>query len=484
VSIRLRLTILNTLILLTALVLFGLAVYFVLQATLLAQIDDNLQSVAVQVRSETQALALRDATFLSIPDELDVFQSGSIFITIINVRGEVIARSDNLANFDRVLDPAGRTQENTFTTVVYGDQTLRVLTMPLFVEAPDGRALIGHLQVARLIDIYPALDRIKLTLVLTGMGAVTFSLLVGVIIINNLLRPLDNVTALALQITRADDLSRRLPDTGRRDELGTLTMVMNQTLERLERLFRAQQRFLADVSHELRTPLTTIRGNVDLMHRMNSADPTMLDIIRDEVQRMSRLVGDLMLLARADSGGLPIHRTAVALDTVLLDVYRQARHLAPEAEIVLQDVDQVSVLGDADRLKQLILNLVDNAVKYTPAGGRVTMSLAQVDGRAEIQIADSGIGIPESDLPLIFERFYRVDKSRSRAQGGSGLGLSIAKWIAQAHSGDIRVTSQVGQGSVFTVVLPVMNARYSVNGARNGEGVAASGVATGANQRS
>jgi signal transduction histidine kinase len=264
------------------------------------------------------------------------------------------------------------------------------------------------------------------------------------------------MTDAALQIMKAGDLSRRLPDTGRRDEIGNLTMVLNRNLERLERLFHARQRFLADVSHELRTPLTTIRGNVDLMRRIGEADPEILDVVQEELERMTRLVGDLMLLARADTGGLPIQRQSVELDTLFLDVYRQVRSIDHDVQITVEEVDQVGVLGDSDRLKQLILNLVDNAIKYTPPGGKVMMSLSKVDGRSQLVVKDTGIGIPAEDLPHIYDRFYRVDKSRTRAQGGSGLGLSIAKWIVEAHKGDIEVESEVGIGTTFRVYLPTL----------------------------
>jgi signal transduction histidine kinase len=296
-----------------------------------------------------------------------------------------------------------------------------------------------------------------LILVLAGLAAVCLSLFLGAILTYQLLKPLDDMAAAAVRITKADDLSRRLPDTGRHDEIGRLTMVLNGTLERLERLFHSRQRFLADVSHELRTPLTTIRGNVDLMRHIGEVDPEAFDVIQDELKRMTRLVDDLLLLARADTGSLPIQQNPVELDSLFLDVYRQVKSIEQSVNISLQNVDQVTVLGDEDRLKQLLLNLIDNAIKYTPDGGAVMLGLSKENGTAIVEIRDSGIGIPKEDLPRIFDRFYRVDKARSRAQGGSGLGLSIAKWIATAHGGEIRVESQVGEGSVFYITLPVLS---------------------------
>jgi len=225
-------------------------------------------------------------------------------------------------------------------------------------------------------------------------------------------------------------------------------------LDRLESLFRAQQRFIADISHELRSPLTTIRGNVDLLRRMNCVDKPSLDAIQSETERMTRMVSDLLLLAQADAG-LPIRRERVELDTLILEVYRQVRPAVGDIELVIGEEDQATILGDPDRIKQLMLNLVDNAIKYTPKGGRVTLGLRRAQGQAVLTVSDTGIGIPPEDLPHIFERFYRVDKARSRAAGGVGLGLSIVKWIVQAHGGRIDVHSEPGQGTTFTVWLPL-----------------------------
>jgi signal transduction histidine kinase len=312
---------------------------------------------------------------------------------------------------------------------------------------------LGYVQVARLLDNYESFNRLLIVALMVGFAAATASVFIAVWLTPSLFKPLEDIAAVARQITRADDLSRRVPDTGRTDQIGDLARALNQTLERLEKLFWAQQRLLADVSHELRTPLTAIRGNLDLMRRMGEADPLSLAIIQDEVDRMTRLVGDLLLLARADAGGLPLERKLVELDNILFEVYQQVNLWEKSVDVSVVEIDQVYVWGDADRLKQLLLNLIDNAIKYTPANGRVSLSLAKAEGWAYIVIADTGVGIPPEDLPYVFDRFYRVDKARSR--GGSGLGLSIAKSIAQAHGGDIHVSSRVGEGTTFTIRLPV-----------------------------
>jgi signal transduction histidine kinase len=175
-----------------------------------------------------------------------------------------------------------------------------------------------------------------------------------------------------------------------------------------------------------------------------------LEAIEGEVTRMSRMVADLLLLAQADAG-IELKKKPVELDTLLLEVYRQGQLMANGIEVKLGHEDQAVVMGDADRLKQLLLNLVDNALKYTPAGGEVRLSLYRKQGWVQVAVSDTGMGISPEDLPHIFERFYSTDKSRSR--GGTGLGLSIAKWIAEAHDGHLTVESEVGTGSTFTVWL-------------------------------
>jgi heavy metal sensor kinase len=456
-SIKVRLTLLYTLILILVLFLFGWSVYVISRAALIDDVDRGLANIALKLREQTKAFVLGDVAVLSLPEEeLDVFQSATNFFVILNTNGEILARSQNLADYEILLDPGGMQSEEYYRTVIHNRQPLRVLTEPLSVERDGVRTLVGHLQVARLMENEAVLEQLRLILFLTGLAAVSLSLFLGAWLTLRLLKPLDDIAAVATQITRADDLSRRLPDTGRSDEIGRLTMVLNQTLERLERLFHARQRFLADASHELRTPLTTIRGNMDLMRRMGSAEPEILDDVQDELERMTRLVDDLLLLARADTGGLPLYRQPVELADIFLEVYRQVQNIATLVQVSIKEVDQVTVLGDSDRLKQLLINLVDNAIKYTPDGGEVVMSLSKMDGNAMVEITDNGVGISAEDLPLIFDRFYRVDKARTRNPGGTGLGLSIAHWIAVAHGGNIFVESAPGDGSTFRVVLPVL----------------------------
>jgi signal transduction histidine kinase len=307
-----------------------------------------------------------------------------------------------------------------------------------------------------LVDV--ALSSLATVLVTLSLLFMSISALATWLVTGRALAPLETATRIATSITKADDLQRRIPLSGSSEnEVNQLITAFNQTLERLEQLFNAQRRFLADVSHELRTPLTVIRGNVGLMRQMSELDEESLLGIETEVDRLSRMVGDLLLLAQAESGKLPLAMDPVALDTILLDVLQQMKLLNKgKLDIHLTDIDQIQVLGDADRLKQLLLNIIGNAVQYTPAKGRVLVGMRKVSKRVEISVSDNGPGISKEDLPHIFERFFRGEKSRSRSQSsGFGLGLSIAYWIARGHNGAIEVASEPEQGTTFTIWLPV-----------------------------
>jgi signal transduction histidine kinase len=296
-------------------------------------------------------------------------------------------------------------------------------------------------------------------LVVLSVIAIILAGMFGLVTGRRALTPLATVTETALQITRADDLSRRIPTKGIvDDEVGKLITAFNDTMGRLEKLFATQRRFVADIGHELRTPLTVIRGNIDLMRRVGIEDQQSLHSIELEVDRLARLVEDLLILAQAESGKLPMDNRRVELDTLLLEVFSQAHVLAADrVKLEIGKIDQVLVCGDRDRLKQVVLNLVANAIKYTTEGGKVTVSLSKETGRAELSVKDTGMGIAGEDLPHVFERFYRGDKSRTRGKDGAGfgLGLSIAYWIARNHGGEIEVKSKLNRGSTFTMRLPL-----------------------------
>ena len=465
-SIRSRLTLWYTLILATVIVVFAVALYYLLTLTLLSAIDGQLQATAQRIRDSARLrLSVLDMEMVIEVPDLDIFATPGLYIQVYDLDSGQSLRSQTLGEGalplgDAVL-AAVLDGDTDLRTMRVGGTDLRVHSAPL---AFDGR-VEGVVQVgASLTQVSQTQRQLLSILVAGGVLAIAVATILGAFLARAALRPIDQITQTALTISRTEDLSRRLDVEGPADEVGRLAATFNEMLARLDTLFRTQRRLIADVSHELRTPLTTIQGNVGLLRRgAADDDEARCEVLADidgEVARMSRLVADLLLLARMDAGAA-LEQRPVELDTLLLDVYRQARIMSDGIEISLGHEDQAVVLGDADRLRQLFLNLVDNALKYTPRGGKVCLSLYQEDDRVRVVVADTGVGIPAEDLapgpqgvPLIFERFYRADPARCRKGGGTGLGLSIVYWIVQAHGGRIEVKSTVGEGSEFTVYLP------------------------------
>lgn len=280
-----------------------------------------------------------------------------------------------------------------------------------------------------------------------------------------ILEPVHRMVADVGAITDGRSLHRRVVvESDQRDEFASLAQTLNDMLARLEASFAALRRFTADASHELRTPLAVIRADVEramATPRDAHEHAVALEEALQEVSRMTGLVESLLTLARADEGRFDLVRDAVDLEAVIRDVAETAQILGEEAGVTvrLPHVEPATVGGDRERLRQLFLNLATNAVKYTPRGGTVSISLEARHDEAIVTVRDDGIGIAAADLPFIFDRFWRADPARTRATGGgSGLGLAISQWIAQAHNGRIDVTSRLGRGSTFAVVLPVAGA--------------------------
>ncbi|HIC89067.1 MAG TPA: sensor histidine kinase, partial [Anaerolineae bacterium] len=459
-----------------ALLLFSLTFYSFLQQTFLAEVERTIKTqaeeIAAVIAADNDPVSVLLSGRASLPPIIDVFASAQIFVQIRNRDGTIVQRSTNLGN-STLPSKVGIFLKNLrgqpqLYYITAGDVRLLAYSVP--IQLQDGR-VIGVVEVAQsLRDKDATLQVVRLGLFGGSAIALLVAAVVGGLLARVALRPIDEITQTALRITRREDLSQRLPNNQPQDEVGRLAATFNEMLERLERLFQTQQRLIADVSHELRTPLTTLRGELDLLKRGAIEDPALraesLAAMEAETARMSRMVADLLLLAQADAG-LKLAREPVEMDTLLLDVYRQAQIMAretggdhgPPVEVHLGHEDQAQVLGDPDRLKQLLLNLVDNAIKYTPGGGQVTLSLYREQDWVRVEVSDTGIGIRPEDLPHIFERFYRVNKGGPRRTSGSGLGLSIARWIAESHGGRLTVQSQVGVGSTFTVWLPLREVR-------------------------
>lgn len=264
----------------------------------------------------------------------------------------------------------------------------------------------------------------------------------------------------AARSMEAHTLGERLPVGNPRDELGQLAAVFNDLLDRLERAFRQMRQFTADASHELRTPLASVRGEAQIaLSRRREEDDyrESLSVILEEATHMTGIVEDMFTLARADSGEQPLDPRTVYLDEIVADVCRATRAIAGERGVSVgcEPSEETTVVGDEAVIRRAVLNLVDNAIKYTEPGGTVRARVTSGDGWARVDVRDTGIGIAAEDLGRIFERFYRVDKARSRSAGGAGLGLSIVRWAAEAHGGRLLVESTPGAGSTFSLLLPL-----------------------------
>jgi signal transduction histidine kinase len=264
----------------------------------------------------------------------------------------------------------------------------------------------------------------------------------------------EQITRTAQSIESSSDLSRRVGYTGPTDEIGRLAITFDHMIGHLHRVFESQKNFIADASHDLRGPLTVIRGNLDLLKR-NLGDQERQESLRAmeiETDRMGVLVNDLLLLAEVESEQME-RQGMVSLREILLTGLKRAQQMGGNRKVVIGQQEDLSIRGDVYRLSQLLGNLIDNAIKYTTEGGTITLSLFRDGDWARMEVADTGIGIAPEHLSHVFDRFYRVDKARTRGRGGSGLGLAIVRGIAEQHGGKVTVTSDSGKGSTFTVWL-------------------------------
>ena len=455
-SIRLRLTLWYVLLLAVILAAFSAGIYLTLRHSLYDNLDDSMQNRANVlldiVRYEGSRPTLAGVVSSNDPNQ------GESFVRIFDASGELTfdnsAAAGDVPIDRRAVESA--LAGKTATRNVNAGETLSVRTLPI---DRDGR-ISGVLEVGQsqsdVSDTLQALLLIvgiayPLTLVVASIG--------GVFLAGRALAPVSRVTRLARRIS-AEDLTQRLnlrlPD----DEVGRLARTFDEMIARLDDAFHRQRQFTADASHELRTPLTVLKGQIDVAlqrERDVEAYRQVLRAANEEVDRMIRLVGSLFTLARADAGQIPIAREPVNLGDLVASAVEQVRRSAEQKELSLslQRGPRTILRADEDLLLQLLLNLLDNAIKYSPAAGSVTVGWSADAERVELWVRDTGVGIPTEHVPHIFDRFYRVDKARSRAEGGAGLGLSICRWIVEAHGGSISVESAPGRGSTFAVTLPI-----------------------------
>lgn len=456
-SIRLRLTLWHTSLFGLVLAGFAVVLYVAVARQMTSQLDYAIHVRALEAARDLHSIAVGPPTVhvrrLDLPATAS-FPENPLYVQVVDPSGRVLASSGSLTQPLPALPVPtleGREVHNTLSLL---DDRVELYSSPLQV---DGVA-IGVLQVvASLQPIEANLAWLGLALTSVVVGTTLLVAFLGWFLAWTAMQPVDRLTRTARAIGRSADPSRRLPPPRQHDEIGRLADTFNEMLDQLEQALTSQRRFLADASHELRTPLAAIRTNLAALLRNQDVDAvprlTTLRAAMQDADRMGRLVANLLVLARSDAGQ-PIDCRPLAFDTLLLEAYQQEKTLAGDVQLQIGDLEQVEVRGDPDRLKQLLVNLMDNALRYTPPGGTVTVGLIRRHGWAVLEVHDTGIGIAPEHLPRIFDRFYRVDHARSRDAGGTGLGLAICQWIAEAHSGRIEVESRLGVGSTFTVLLP------------------------------
>jgi two-component system OmpR family sensor kinase len=462
-GLRERLTILFIAAFAITLVTMFITLHQLLVKTLMRDVDDTLITSA-----ESIAAGAADRDLLASPVRVRdllrssasaAFNSDVRLIVIRDAGGRVLGATPSstptepLTPTSEQMESARRGETTVRTVQSRGTPTVRVATAPILADG----ALLGTVQTGEsLEELFSASDRLQVLLIIEAVVGLLLAAGAGYLLVRRSLRPLDHVVELASDI-EANDLTRRLNLQREPFEVQRLADTFDTMLDRLERSFEQQRNFVLDVSHELRTPLTALRGNIDVL----LLDPDLPAEVRAQLERMSaetgrliRLATNLLYLAQADTGKQGV-MAPVELDLLCLEVVQQARTLRPGVRLRLGHEDQVTVLGDRDLLKQLLLNLVENGLTYTPAGGVVTLSIYRLDDHVTLEVSDTGVGIAPDDLPHIFQRFYRAERTRRRAAGGAGVGLAIVEWVARLHGGDVRVSSTPGAGSTFTVRLPM-----------------------------
>lgn len=486
-GLRMQLTLWYTIVSVLLMLIFCLAFYSTLQQILFNSFDSTLQQRAQHVAEgvgidngklyvddmsqeipELDAPAALIDSYNSYTDS-DSNSSGHadyprysrhelVLVRVLDKAGREIyssgAASDLMLPRASVLQPlAGKPWRDTMNDM--NDQSIRVYSTMLV----DGDTIIGVVQVGQSLEtLNRSLDRIVLVLFLLMLFSLAMCSLGSYWLSGRAFRSIQRLARTAREIN-VNDLNQRVLVPAAKDEVRDLSIIFNQMIARLERAFVQQRRLVADASHELRTPVAVIRNmtEVALSQPANAEEyKHVLTEVNAESEHLGHLINDLLVLARADEGQIHLDCEPVRLDLLALDVVDSLEVLAQERQIALRTrtLIPVTVLGDAARLIQVIMSLVDNALNYSNDGGEITLSVEAYDAHAYLHVSDTGIGIDAKDIEHIFERFYRADPARSKAVSGSGLGLSIVEWVVRAHKGAIEVRSTPGQGSTFTLILP------------------------------
>lgn len=457
-SVRIRLTLWYAGVLALSLIAFALVIYYAAGNIFHERQDESLRSTAQTVASAyVEELAEAHSQSKAGEVVLSEITFPNRYVQLTDNTGQPIATSANLAG-STIAIPAtvlAEARARGFSYVTLNG--LRVTIVPLSTDQT-----LGYAAVAEPLSVVEAgLRELRRDLVAGVLLVLLLASAGGYFLARKSLAPIASMNSQTQRIS-AENLSARLDVSNSRDELGRLATTINDLLARLENSFNEQQRFIADASHELRTPLAVLRGETEVaLGKTRTVDEYQqsLSLIQDEAEQLSRIVEDLFILARQPiNTRAALNKERVSLNDAMRECVRAAQVLAMQKGVKLElenDSPTIALNGDQELIRRMILNLLDNAVKYTPAGGEISLALARQNGNAEILVRDTGIGIPKEAQPRVFDRFYRVDKARARAMAGAGLGLSITQWIVEVHGGKISVSSTHGEGSTFTVVLPL-----------------------------
>jgi heavy metal sensor kinase len=439
-----------------ALLLFGfsLLLFGVMRHQLLAAVDTGLQEELREITNEI-SLAKKPSDLLE-QAKRRFLEHGDYHFQLLDPAGKVFFQS---RVFDGqpalpMLAPAASGSLRFETRELPKLEACRVVTS--VVEGPGGRYTI---HAATSLEPFEQQISVLVTvLVASGPVALACGLVGGYTLARRALSPVERMVDVANRIT-ATDLHQRVEVLNPNDELGRLAQTLNALIDRLQKAIEEMRRFTADAAHELRTPLAVLRSGIEVALRSpRSAEEyrQALEAAADEANRLTRLADQLLFLSRQAAGMMQLDRDEMRLDALVKDVAEQFAGRSQEAGVTLavEPLEPFTVRGDDIRLSQVFYNVLDNAIKYTPRGGRVSVRGRAVDHRVEIQVEDNGIGIPPSHVSHVFKRFYRVEQSRNSERGGSGLGLSIAQSAVEAHGGSISIESTPGGGTVVSIRLP------------------------------
>ena len=452
-SIRTRLTIWYLVVIVLLLLVFSGVAYFMLDYNLYQNLDNSLQTRSNQLST---TIAIEPGPAVVAPQANELILSFDSNGNLLQEFGPPIDTTN--INIKGLVQQALFGQNTYLTTVAADKQGVRLYATA--VRVPFTNQLLVIVVGQLTTGITGVLDTFKYVLVIAIVGVIFLAGIGGLFLASRVLKPVEQITQTAQQIEESD-LSQRIA-VKNDDELGRLASTLNDMIARLEEAFNRQRQFTADASHELRTPLAIMQAEATLAlskERTEDEYKKSLETISQESTYMSSVIGKLLFLARSDAGKEQLNFEDVDLKDLITGLSTNVEALAQDKGIkfTIDAQESLVVSGDKVKLRQLFINILENAVRYTPADGNISVSLVRKDGSALATISDTGIGIPPEHLPHIFERFYRVDKARSRSDGGVGLGMAIAKYIADSHSGKIEVESQIGKGTTFIITIPMKN---------------------------